>query len=102
MGKIVLFMGASSSGKDTIMRKLIKENLFDLYPIVMHTTRPKRTREVNGRDYYFVTEEEMKQLEEENKIIESRTYQTVYGPWHYFTTASHIDLDHHNYVASIL
>ncbi len=43
MGKIILFMGPSSSGKDTIKRRLIKENKFALKEMIMSTTRPMRT-----------------------------------------------------------
>ena len=98
MGKIVLFMGPSSSGKDTIKRRLIKENTFALQEMIMSTTRPMRTGEVEGREYYFKTVEEMLELEKEGKIIERRTYDTAYGPWHYFTTSSSIDLENYNYI----
>ena len=100
MGKIILFMGPSSSGKDTIKRRLIKENKFALKEMIMSTTRPKRTGEVEGRDYYFKTEKEMLELEEQGKIIEKRKYDTIYGPWYYFTTSSSIDLDSYNYIGS--
>ena len=100
MGKIILFMGPSSSGKDTIKRRLIKENKFALKEMIMSTTRPMRTGEVEGREYYFKTVDEMLELEKNGKIIEKRTYETAYGPWHYFTTSSSIDLDNYNYVGS--
>lgn len=98
MGKIILFMGPSSSGKNIIKRRLIKENKFALKEMIMSTTRPMRTWEVEGRDYYFKTEEEMLELEEQGKIIEKRKYDTVYGPWYYFTTSSNIDLENYNYI----
>ena len=100
MGKIILFMGPSSSGKDTIKRRLIKENKFALKEMIMSTTRPMRTGEVEGREYYFKTVDEMLELGKNGKIIEKRTYETAYGPWHYFTTSSSIDLDNYNYVGS--
>ena len=93
-------MGPSSSGKDTIKRRLIKENKFGLKEMIMSTTRPMRTGEVEGREYYFKTVEEMLELEKDGKIIEKRTYKTAYGPWYYFTTSSSIDLDNYNYVGS--
>ena len=98
MGKIVLFMGPSSSGKNIIKSRLIKDNKFALKEMIMSTTRPKRTGEVEGREYYFKTVEEMLELEKEGKIIERRTYDTAYGPWHYFTTSSSIDLENYNYI----
>ena len=63
MGKIILFMGPSNSGKDTIIRTLVKENKFAFKEMIMSTTRPKRTHEVEGREYYFKTVEEMLDLE---------------------------------------
>lgn len=100
MGKIVLLMGASASGKDTIYRKLVKENKFALNEIKMHTTRPPREGEQHGREYFFCTEEEMYQLDSDKKIIELRKYNTQYGPWYYFTTSTHIDLNSNNYIAT--
>ena len=100
MGKIILFMGPSNSGKDTIIRTLVKENKFAFKEMIMSTTRPMRTGEIEGREYYFKTVEEMLDLEKQGKIIEKRKYDTVYGPWYYFTTSSSIDLDNYNYVGS--
>ena len=100
MGKIILFMGPSNSGKDTIIRTLVKENKFAFKEMIMSTTRPKRTHEVEGREYYFKTVEEMLDLEKQGKIIEKRKYDTVYGPWYYFTTSTTIDLGNNNYIGS--
>lgn len=44
-----------------------------------------REGEKQGREYYFVGEEQFRQLKEAGKVIEARTYETVYGPWTYFT-----------------
>lgn len=59
MGKIVILMGQSSSGKDTIQKELFLQKKFVLKPLVLHTTRPPREGEQNGREYYFDTEEEL-------------------------------------------
>ncbi len=98
MGKIILFMGPSSSGKNIIKNRLIKENKFAFKEIIMSTTRPMRIGEVEGREYYFKTEKEMLELEEQGKIIEKRKYDTIYGPWYYFTTSYNIDLENYNYI----
>lgn len=100
MGKIVLFMGKSSSGKDTIIHKIIKENKYDLKNIVMHTTRPPRAEEIDGREYHFSTREEMLKLKAQKMIVESREYETRYGLWYYFTVCSSINLNKNNYIAS--
>lgn len=98
MGKIVVCMGKSSSGKDTIIKELLRENKYHLQKIVPSTTRPIRFGEVNGREYYFGTEKEMWQLEQEHKIIERRKYDTEQGTWYYYTTSENIDLEKHNYI----
>lgn len=83
--KIIYIMGKSSAGKDTIY-KILKEKI-DVKPYVLYTTRPMRTGEKEGIDYNYLTNEEMEKYfqEQGSKIIESRTYNTVYGPWTYAT-----------------
>ncbi len=78
-------MGKSASGKDTIFSRLVKDKELGLGKVVPYTTRPVRSGEVNGRDYYFVTDAAYQDMCEKHQVIESRTYQTVSGPWHYFT-----------------
>ena len=83
--KIIYFMGKSASGKDTIYRK-VKEKLNPSpKEIILYTTRPIRDHEENGREYFFVTDSEIAQMENEGKIIEKRVYHTVYGDWIYAT-----------------
>lgn len=76
-------MGKSGSGKDTIFNKLCENTT--LKPITSYTTRPKRHNEENGREYYFINEEQLKKYREEGQLIEERVYYTVNGPWHYAT-----------------
>ena len=83
--KIIYIMGKSSTGKDTIFKKL-KEKI-NVKPYVMYTTRPKRTGEINGVDYNYLSDAEMNGYLtlQSNMLIESRTYDTVYGKWTYAT-----------------
>ena len=86
--KIIYIMGKSSSGKDTIFKKL-KEKL-DVNTYVMYTTRPIRKDEIDGITYHYITDEKMQRYiegKEKNKLIEYRTYQTIHGPWTYATIA---------------
>lgn len=85
MGKLFCLMGKSSSGKDTLYRLLMEDKSQELHTVVPYTTRPIRSGEENGREYFFTDEEGMKKLEEEGKIIESRCYHTYHGDWYYFT-----------------
>lgn len=85
MGKIFYLMGKSSSGKDTMFKKLIEDKALGLKTIVGYTTRPMREGERDGVEYFFVDEEKMLLLEAEGKVIERRSYNTVHGIWSYFT-----------------
>lgn len=84
MGKIYYIMGKSSSGKDTLYKEVLKA-LPELKTLVLYTTRPIREREQEGVEYHFVTDEELERFEKAGKIIEERTYDTVYGAWKYAT-----------------
>ena len=82
--KLIYIMGKSSSGKDTIYR-ILKEN-FGTY--VLYTTRPMRDGEKEGITYNFISNKEMQEYidgKKDHKVIEYRTYQTVFGPWIYAT-----------------
>lgn len=99
MGKIFYIMGKSSSGKDTIYKRLLGEQELQLRNIILYTTRPMRQGEMPGREYYFVGEETFQEFQKQGKIIEARTYQTVYGPWIYFTADDgQIELEKRNYL----
>lgn len=99
MGKLFCIMGKSASGKDTIFRRLTEDERLSLKKVVPYTTRPSRKGEENGRDYYFVSEDKYEKMCRERRIIERRTYQTVNGPWHYFTADDgQIDLSKGSYI----
>lgn len=99
MGKIFLIMGKSASGKDTIYKMLLEKFQTKLHTIVGYTTRPIREGETEGIEYHFVTEQEVLKLQEMGKIMELREYQTVMGPWKYFTADDdQIDLERNNYL----
>ena len=99
MGKIYCVMGKSSSGKDTICSRLMSQKDFNLKEIIPYTTRPIREGEVDGENYHFCTEDQLKKLEAAGKIIELRAYDTVYGVWKYFTVDDgQIDLNKNSYM----
>ena len=88
MGNIFYIMGKSSSGKDTIYENLLARESLHLHPLIMYTTRSIRTGETDGVQYHFVTEAQLEEMQQAGTVIELRTYQTVYGPWYYFTADS--------------
>lgn len=99
MGRVFCIVGKSSSGKDTIYKELLQNPSLHLKRIVPYTTRPIRAGEQEGVEYYFSTVETMDYLQKENRIIECRSYDTVYGPWYYFMAKdSQIDLEKNDYL----
>lgn len=84
MGKIYYIMGKSATGKDTIYKELLKRRP-ELRTIVPYTTRPIREGERDGVEYFFFSLEQLSAMKASKKVIELRTYETVMGPWNYFT-----------------
>ncbi len=99
MSKIFFVLGKSCSGKDTIFKKLKDCSDLNLRTVIGYTTRPMRIDEEDGREYFFVNREKLESLKNENKVIECRDYDTVYGIWSYFTVDDgQIDLNKGNYL----
>ena len=100
MNRLFYIIGKSSTGKDTIYKELCKRGDLHLNQQVMYTTRPIRSNEENGREYFFVKEEELASLEETGKVIEKREYHTVHGIWTYFTVDDEsMDSEKQDYIA---
>lgn len=85
MGKIVYLMGKSSTGKDTIFKRLLADEALGLKRIVPYTTRPVRNGERQGVEYFFVDEADFQERKAQGKVIEDREYHTFHGLWRYFT-----------------
>lgn len=99
MGRIFCLMGKSSSGKDTIFKKLREKNELDLRPVVTYTTRPMRQNETDGVEYFFISEEKLNEYVAKGKVIEKRVYHTIFGDWYYCTIDDgQIKLDEENYL----
>ena len=96
MGKIICIMGKSASGKDTIYSRVMKD-IPELRKCITYTTRPMRTGEMNGREYFFVDEQKFQELKQQGKVIEDRAYHTIHGLWRYFTVDDSIELKKNNY-----
>ena len=98
MGKIFFLMGKSASGKDTIYKEL-QNRVSGLHTVLMYTTRPRRDGETDGVEYYFRNEDFLEDCRRSGRLIECRTYDTVYGPWSYFTVDDgQIDLGKYDYL----
>jgi len=99
MGKIIFLMGKSSTGKDTIYKRLLEEGTWPLTAIVPYTTRPIREGEREGAEYFFTDEAGYLKWKQSGRIIEEREYYTFHGLWRYFTAAdAQIDLRDKDYI----
>ena len=75
---IIIFSGPSGVGKSTIINELIKHK--KLYFSISHTTREKRHNEIDGVDYFFVSNNEFINLINNDYFIEYEKYGTdFYG-----------------------
>lgn len=69
----------SGAGKTTISEKLLEQST-DLVMSVSMTTRKPRPGEVNGKDYFFVTEEKFHELCKAGQMLEyAKVFENFYG-----------------------
>ena len=87
MEKVIIFSAPSGSGKTTIVHQLLQK-----YPqfefSISATSRAPRGQEVDGVDYYFLTEEEFLRRIEADAFVE---WEAVYAGTHYGTLRSEVD-----------
>ncbi|MBR4168969.1 MAG: guanylate kinase [Lachnospiraceae bacterium] len=99
MGKIYYIIGKSSTGKDTIYKRILNDESLHLQSVVLYTTRPIRDGEIPDVTYHYVDEETFQKLKREGRILEDRAYNTVHGLWRYFTVNDEsLDLENRDYL----
>ncbi|PRR86442.1 Guanylate kinase [Clostridium luticellarii] len=77
-GLLIVISGPSGAGKSTVCKALTKKNKF--WISVSATTRAPRKGEVNGVNYYFLTEEDFKDKIKNNNFLEhAEVYGNYYG-----------------------
>ena len=81
--KVLALIGETSAGKDTLLNSVLSIDP-QSYRIVSCTTRPPREKEVDGFDYYFLTNPEIKNEIMQNKFLEL----TSFNGWFYGTRIS--------------
>jgi guanylate kinase len=72
---VFVITGTSGEGKSTLARRLV-ERIPDLKLAISATTRPRRPDEVDGRDYWFISEEEF-----DRRLAEDDFLESVELPW---------------------
>lgn len=80
MSKIIAISGPAAVGKTTICDRLIKEFSPRLKRLVTATTRPPRTGEAHGVDYFFLsTNEFQKKLSDDSFLEHENIHGNMYG-----------------------
>ena len=78
-GKVVILSGPSGVGKSTICKEIAKR-LDDVYLSVSVTTRPRSETEVDGDDYWFISEKEFQERIDKNLLLEhAEVFGHLYG-----------------------
>ena len=87
-GKLLVFSAPSGSGKTTIVRHLLNIPYLDLEFSISATSRPRRGAEIDGKDYYFISQEAFKQKIKNGEFLE---WEEVYRDNFYGTLNSEIE-----------
>lgn len=74
---LIVISGPSGVGKDSVLNSL-KERGLEMSFVVTATTRPPRPEEVDGVDYFFISEAEFLRMIHEDEFIE---HALVYGDY---------------------
>ena len=79
LNKIIIISSPSGAGKTTICNYLVKKYQ-DINLSISYTTRNRRNNEINGKNYYFVTDNKFKELKNKNYFIETaKVFNNYYG-----------------------
>ena len=77
-GIMVILSSPSGAGKTTLVSLLSKLDNFEVS--ISHTTRKPRPNEIQGKDYFFVTEEKFQRLIKNEEFLEyARVFNNFYG-----------------------
>ncbi len=78
-GKIVIIVAPSGTGKSTLIKRL-KEEFRDLHWSVSFTTRPMREGEVDGKHYFYISQDEFLKKKDQGDFIEwAEVHGNYYG-----------------------
>ena len=78
-GMMIILSSPSGAGKTTISNKLLLDDK-NIRLSISYTTRPAREKEINGRDYYFITENEFITMKNQGLFLEyAKVFDNYYG-----------------------
>lgn len=79
-GLMLILSSPSGAGKTSLTRMLLQKKELDLTLSISVTTRPRRSSEVDGIHYYFITRKRFEQLREEGELLEwAEVHGNFYG-----------------------
>ena len=79
-GLLIILSGPSGVGKETVRTRLDKIRKFELTYSISMTTRSPRNQEIDGVNYYFVSEAEFKKnIENDNFLEYAKFVGNYYG-----------------------
>ena len=87
--KVIAICGKSAAGKDTLLQTMLSVLGDEVHEIISHTTRPPREGEVEGKNYYFTTDDIFMRKIWHNEMLETAKYRN----WWYGTAIDALDED---------
>ena len=77
-GALIILSSPSGAGKTTLVKKLSSLSNFEVS--VSYTTRIPRINEINGKDYFFISEDDFKKLINKGELLEhAKVFNNYYG-----------------------
>ena len=77
-GKMIILSSPSGAGKTTLVKKISKKENYKIS--VSHTTRKPRVGEIDGEDYFFISQEKFKKLIQAGDFLEyAKVFNNFYG-----------------------
>lgn len=87
-GRIIILSAPSGTGKSTIISRLMQDTDLRLGFSISATSRKPRGQEVDGKDYFFLSEEEFCRRVERGEFVE---WEEVYAGTRYGTLESEVE-----------
>ncbi len=77
-GKMIILSSPSGAGKTTLVKKISKQKNYKIS--ISHTTREPRPNEVDGVDYFFISQNSFQKLINQNAFLEyANVFKNLYG-----------------------
>ena len=87
-GKLIVFSAPSGAGETSIVKYLVEQDELNLGFSISATSREKRSEEINGEDYYFLSTDEFKSHIKSDSFLE---WEEVYRDNFYGTLKSEVE-----------